>query len=154
MTQLSPGDMAPDFQLESTRGTVSLKETLATCEKGVIVYFYPKAMTPGCTTEACDFRDGTLSQSGYHIIGISPDQVPALNEFEQAHDLNFTLASDPDHSVMSAYGAWGEKKNYGKTVIGVIRSTVIINPDGTVKEALYNVKATGHVKRVTKNLIG
>ncbi|MBM9432891.1 thioredoxin-dependent thiol peroxidase [Flaviflexus equikiangi] len=154
MTQLQTGDRAPEFTVDTAEGPLSLRDLLDQSDKGVIVYFYPKAMTPGCTTEACDFRDANLSDAGYSVIGISPDPVEALERFTQAESLTFPLGSDPDHEVMEAYGAWGEKKNYGRVVVGVIRSTFVIDKDGTIVDALYNVKATGHVARVTKNIIG
>lgn len=153
MTRLQPGDQAPDFEIDTPTGRVALADLLEESDKGVIVYFYPKAMTPGCTTEACDFRDARLDDAGYEVIGISPDPIEKLRSFAEAELLDFPLGSDPEHEVLEAYGAWGEKKNYGRTVVGVIRSTFVINPDGSVAEALYNVKATGHVARVTKNLI-
>lgn len=156
MARLEPGMTAPDFTLESTHGTLSLADLRESSEAGIVIYFYPKASTPGCTTEACDFRDSkeALAAAGYSIVGISPDPLEALTRFEVEEELNFPLASDPDHAVLEAYGAWGEKKNYGKVVVGVIRSTIIVDRDGIVRDALYNVKATGHVGRVTKNLIG
>lgn len=152
--RLQVSDTAPAFEIETTKGTVSLNDLLDQADKGVIVYFYPKASTPGCTTEACDFQAAGLDRQGYEVIGISPDKMPALEKFASQQNLDFYLGSDPEHSVMEAYGAWGEKKNYGKTVIGVIRSTIVVAKDGTVAEAFYNVKATGHVARVTRNIIG
>ncbi len=154
MTRLQPGDPAPQFEIDTPSGKLALADLLKQAEKGVIVYFYPKAMTPGCTTEACDFRDSRLTDSGYRVIGISPDPLDKLEAFRDAELLDFPLGSDPDHEVLEAYGAWGEKKNYGRTVMGVIRSTFVSNPDGTLAEAMYNVKATGHVARVTKNIFG
>ncbi|MGO1594743.1 MAG: peroxiredoxin, partial [Ancrocorticia sp.] len=127
---------------------------LENADNGVVVYFYPKAMTPGCTTEACDFRDSenSLKSAGYTVIGVSPDPVDSLRQFTDRDNLNFPLASDPDRGVLEAYGAYGEKKNYGKTVQGVIRSTFVIAKDGTISSAQYNVKATGHVARLRKAL--
>ncbi|MDO5723667.1 MAG: peroxiredoxin [Flaviflexus sp.] len=151
MTRLQPGDPAPSFTLSTPNGEVSLAKELAGAERGVIVYFYPKAGTPGCTKEACDFRDAS-ELAGYTVIGISPDSIDKLRTFTDEQSLDFILASDPDHAVMAAYGAWGEKKNYGKTYLGVIRSTVVIDPDGRVSQALYNVKATGHVARLERQL--
>lgn len=151
MARLEKNEKAPDFTIPTQKGEVSLDQLLAESDKGVIVYFYPKASTPGCTTEACDFRDADL---GYTVIGISPDKMEAIEKFADEQDLDFYLGSDPDKKVLEAYGAWGEKKNYGKVVVGVIRSTVIVGKDGLVEDALYNVKATGHVARLTKNLIG
>lgn len=151
-TRLSPGDPAPDFTLISADGsTVSLGDFAG---QQVIVYFYPKAATPGCTTQACDFRDSldSLASAGYAVLGVSPDPVSALERFIDQEDLSFPLLSDEEHVVAEAYGAWGEKKNYGKVYEGLIRSTVVIDTDGVVKIAQYNVKATGHVARLRKEL--
>ena len=154
MTQLSVGQIAPTFSLDTTEGTLSLDDLLARCERGVIVYFYPKASTPGCTKEACDFRDhlNSLKGAGYEVVGISADQIPALEKFAAVQSLNFPLASDPDHAVLEAWGAWGEKKNYGRIFQGIIRSTIVLSPQGRVEMALYNVKATGHVARLRREL--
>ncbi|HEV6953308.1 MAG TPA: thioredoxin-dependent thiol peroxidase [Promicromonospora sp.] len=154
-TRLEPGDKAPDFTLPTADGaTVRLTDLAASTDKGVIVYFYPAAATPGCTKEACDFRDSeaSLQAAGYAVVGISPDPVKKLEKFAADESLTFALASDEDHATLEAYGAWGEKQNYGKTYVGVIRSTVVVNPDLTVAEAFYNVRATGHVARVRKTL--
>ena len=151
MTQLAAGDRAPEFALPDQNGrTVTLGDLCASTDKGVIVYFYPKACTPGCTKEACDFRDSleALKAAGYAVVGISPDPESAQAKFSDRHDLPFPLLSDTDHTVMEAWGVWGEKKNYGKVYTGVIRSTVVVAPDGTVALAQYNVRATGHVKRL------
>ena len=151
MTQLAAGDRAPEFALPDQNGrTVTLGDLCASTDKGVIVYFYPKACTPGCTKEACDFRDSleALKAAGYAVVGISPDPESAQAKFSNRHDLPFPLLSDSDHAVMEAWGVWGEKKNYGKVYTGVIRSTVVVGPDGTVTLAQYNVRATGHVKRL------
>ena len=120
----------------------------------VIVYFYPAAMTPGCTKEACDFRDNLadLNDAGLAVLGISPDQPAKLAKFRDKEGLTFPLLSDPDRATLEAYGAYGEKKLYGKTTVGVIRSTFVIGPDGTVEKAYYGVKATGHVARLRKDL--
>lgn len=150
--RLSAGDTAPDFSLTAADGsTVTLKELRG---QKVIAYFYPKASTPGCTTEACDFRDSlqSLAGAGYTVLGISPDPVAALEKFADKQELNFPLLSDEDHAVAEAYGAWGEKKNYGKVSVGLIRSTVVIDEEGTVELAQYNVKATGHVERLRTKL--
>lgn len=154
MPRLEAGQVAPDFTLPATTGQFHLYTALEAAENGVIVYFYPKASTPGCTTEACDFRDSLqgLQAAGYTVVGISPDKLPALEKFQANQELNFALASDADKTLMEAWGAFGEKQNYGKTVVGVIRSTVVINKDKTVAHALYNVKATGHVARIRKLL--
>lgn len=150
--RLAEGDTAPDFSLPDDTGTtVSLSDYRG---RYLIIYFYPRANTPGCTTEACDFRDSltALNGAGIEVVGISPDSPTALSTFRDDHHLTFPLLSDPDKSVMTAYGAFGEKKNYGKTVHSVIRSTFLINPDGTIGMAKYNVKATGHVARLIRDL--
>ncbi|MPV37504.1 peroxiredoxin [Georgenia subflava] len=155
MNTLDVGQPAPDFTLPTADGgTVSLAELRKKTDKGVIVYFYPAAATPGCTTEACDFRDslGALQAAGYSVVGISPDGPQKLADFAASEGLTFPLASDPEHEVLEAWGAWGEKKNYGRTYVGVVRSTVVVAPDGTVSLAQYNVKATGHVARLRKQL--
>ncbi|WP_125774032.1 thioredoxin-dependent thiol peroxidase [Antribacter gilvus] len=150
-TQLNTGDKAPGFTLPTADGsTVSLADLRGSAAKGVIVYFYPAASTPGCTKEACDFRDSlaSLQGAGYAVVGVSPDPVAKLAKFATEESLTFPLAADEDHAVLEAYGAWGEKQNYGRTYTGVIRSTVVVAPDGTVALAQYNVKATGHVARL------
>ncbi|MCS4484898.1 peroxiredoxin [Gleimia sp. 6138-11-ORH1] len=154
MPRFNPGDLIPNFQVDSTKGKVDLYQLIENCEKGVIVYFYPKASTPGCTKEACDFRDSlqSLQGAGYTVVGVSPDKLSALEKFANEQGLNFALATDPDKTLMEAWGAYGEKQNYGKTVVGVIRSTIVIHKDKTVAHALYNVKATGHVARIRKLL--
>ena len=150
--QLQAGDPAPEFTLPDADGVpVSLKQFRG---HRVIVYFYPAAMTPGCTTQACDFRD-SLSQldgAGVTVIGISPDPVAKLAQFRNEQDLTFPLLSDVDRTVLDAYGAYGEKKLYGKTVVGVIRSTFVVDADGKIEVAQYNVKATGHVAKLRKEL--
>ena len=154
MNALETGCKAPDFTAETTQGTLSLSDLLASSKRGVIIYFFPKASTPGCTKQACDFRDSlaSLTGSGYSVIGVSADSMAALERFTEKQSLTFPLASDPDHEILQAYGAWGEKKNYGRTYVGIIRSTVVVDPDGTVALAQYNVKATGHVGRLRKTL--
>jgi len=150
--RLNVGDTAPAFALADDAGnTVSLADYAG---QRVLVYFYPRANTPGCTKEACDFRDSLeqLNDLNISVVGISPDKPEALAKFRADHELNFPLLSDPDKSVMTAYGAFGEKKNYGKVVQGVIRSTFLVEPDGTIGQTHYNVKATGHVARVMKGL--
>lgn len=152
MTRLSPGDVAPAFTLDDDHGrTVSLSDYSG---QQVILYAYPAAMTPGCTMQACDFRDSlaSIQAAGYAVLGISPDPVEALAEFRERDDLTFPLLSDPDKAVLTAYGAYGEKKLYGKVVVGVIRSTFIIGADGRILEARYNVKATGHVAKLRRDL--
>ncbi len=145
MGQLAPGDQAPDFTLTAADGSaVSLSDFRG---QHVVVYFYPAAMTPGCTTQACDFRDNlaSLQAAGYAVLGVSPDEPERLARFVERDALTFPLLSDPDRVVLEAYGAWGEKSMYGKKVTGVIRSTVVVAPDGTVELAKYNVRAKGHV---------
>jgi peroxiredoxin Q/BCP len=151
-TRLSAGDRAPDFTLPDDKGAeVSLKDLRG---RKVIVYFYPAAMTPGCTKEACDFTDSldSLKGAGYEVLGISPDKPEKLAKFRERDGLTITLLSDPDKSVLRAYGAFGEKKLYGKTVEGVIRSTFVVDEDGAVEIAQYNVKATGHVAKLRRDL--
>jgi peroxiredoxin Q/BCP len=146
--RLAPGDPAPGFTLPDADGNlVSLSSFRG---QRVIVYFYPAAMTPGCTKEACDFRDNrdSLSSQGIAVLGISPDPPAKLAKFRDREALTFPLLSDPDHSVQEAYGAYGEKKLYGKTTVGVIRSTFVIDADGAIEKAMYGVKATGHVGRL------
>jgi peroxiredoxin Q/BCP len=143
--QLSPGDPAPDFTLEAADGsTVSLQDFRG---RHVVVYFYPAAMTPGCTTQACDFRDNlaSLQGAGYAVVGVSPDRVAKLATFVERDALTFPLLADPDHAVLERWGAWGEKSLYGKKVTGVLRSTVVVDPGGVVELARYNVRAKGHV---------
>jgi len=153
---LEVGQPAPPFTLATPGGEVSLSELVSGAGTGVVVYFYPAAMTPGCTTEACDFRDtlNSFQGSGYTVVGISPDQPARLATFAEKEGLNFTLASDPDHAVAAAYGAWGEKKLYGKVSVGLIRSTFVVAKDGTVSHVYRNVKATGHVERLRRDLVG
>ncbi len=152
MERLSPGDTAPEFTLTDDRGEqVALSDFLG---RKVIVYFYPAAMTPGCTKQACDFSDSldSLKGAGYEVLGISPDSPSRLAKFREKEGLTITLLSDPDKRVMREYAAFGEKKLYGKTVEGVIRSTVVVDEDGKVFLAQYNVKATGHVAKLRKDL--
>ena len=151
-TRLEPGDNAPDFTLPDADG----KEVALSGLRGqrVIIYFYPAAMTPGCTKQACDFRDSKrdLSDAGYAVLGISPDSQAKLAKFRERDGLTFPLLSDPDKAVLKAYGAYGEKMLYGKTTVGVIRSTFVIDADGKIERAYYAVKATGHVARLRKDL--
>ena len=150
--RLSPGDTAPDFTLSDDEGAqVSLSDLRG---RKVIVYFYPAAMTPGCTKEACDFSDNinTLHGEGYEVLGISPDKPEKLAKFREHDGLTIRLLSDADKSVMNAYGAFGEKQLYGKTVEGVIRSTVVVDEDGKVSQTWYNVKAAGHVAKLRRDL--
>ncbi|NYG58342.1 peroxiredoxin Q/BCP [Nocardioides daedukensis] len=150
--RLSPGDTAPDFTLTSDTGEqVSLADYRG---RKVIVYFYPSAMTPGCTKQACDFTESldSLKVAGYDVIGISPDKPEKLAKFRQRDSLTITLLSDPEKSVLTSYAAFGEKKLYGKVVEGVIRSTFAIDEEGVITLALYNVRATGHVAKLHKDL--
>ncbi len=151
-TRLSPGDTAPDFTLTSDTG----EEVTLSGLRGrkVIVYFYPAAMTPGCTKQACDFTDSldSLKGAGYEVLGISPDKPEKLAKFRERDHLSITLLSDPAKETLGAYGAFGEKKLYGKTVEGVIRSTFVVDEQGKVDLAQYNVKATGHVAKLRRDL--
>ncbi|MEU2773997.1 thioredoxin-dependent thiol peroxidase [Streptomyces sp. NPDC007162] len=150
--RLQPGDVAPDFTLPDADGN----EVSLSAHKGrkVIVYFYPAALTPGCTKQACDFTDNLslLADAGYDVLGISPDAPEKLGKFREKENLKVTLLADPDKKVLDAYGAFGEKMNYGKTYLGVIRSTIIVDETGKVEKALYNVRATGHVAKIIKDL--
>jgi peroxiredoxin Q/BCP len=151
-TRLAAGDTAPDFTLTDQNGTpVSLASYRG---QKVVVYFYPAAMTPGCTTQACDFRDslGSLAGAGYQVLGLSKDPQAKLAQFAENDHLTFPLLSDEDLTVHRAYGAWGEKNLYGKLVTGVLRSTFVLDESGVVTLALYNVKATGHVASLRKKL--
>ncbi|MEV7178572.1 thioredoxin-dependent thiol peroxidase [Kitasatospora sp. NPDC093679] len=150
--RLKAGDTAPAFTLPDADGNqVSLADHLG---RKVIVYFYPAALTPGCTTQACDFTDNleVFAGAGYDVIGVSPDKPEKLGTFREKENLRVTLVADEDRSVLEAYGAYGEKKLYGKTVVGVIRSTVVVDEEGKVEHALYNVKATGHVAKLLRDL--
>lgn len=151
-TRLEPGTKAPSFTLEDyTDQQYSLADYAG---HKVILYFYPKASTPGCTKEACDFRDNlaSLKSLGYVVLGVSPDKPAALEKFTTKESLTFPLLSDADHAVALAYGAWGEKKNYGKVYEGLIRSTFVINEQGIIELAQYNVRATGHVAKLRRDL--
>jgi peroxiredoxin Q/BCP len=150
--RLSPGDVAPEFSLPTDNGDrLTLKDLRG---RKVVLYAYPAAMTPGCTTQACDFRDslGSLQAAGYEVVGISPDAPAKLAKFRERDAITFPLVSDEDKSVLMAYGAFGEKNNYGKKVMGVIRSTFVIDEEGKIERALYNVKATGHVAKLRRDL--
>jgi len=151
-TRLAAGDTAPLFTLTDQDGSsVSLADYAG---RKVVVYFYPAAMTPGCTKEACDFRDslGSLASAGYQVLGVSKDSPGKLKAFQEHDAVNFPLLSDTDLDAHHAYGAWGEKNLYGKVVTGVLRSTFVIDEAGLVRLALYNVKATGHVASLRKKL--
>ena len=150
--RLAPGDPAPDFALPTDTG-----QPLALTDlrgRRVILYAYPAALPSGCTKQADDFRDalGDLRSAGYEVVGISPDQPAKLAQFREREGLTFPLVSDADRSVLTAYGAYGEKQNYGRTVTGVIRSTFVIDEDGRIERALYNVRATGHVAKLRRDL--
>ncbi|WP_047869866.1 thioredoxin-dependent thiol peroxidase [Nocardiopsis sp. RV163] len=153
--RLEPGDQAPDFTLDDADGKpVTLSQVLASTGKRVVLYFYPAAMTPGCTTQACDFRDNLrdFDSAGLTVLGVSPDTSDKLAKFRDKEGLTFPLLGDPGKETLRAYGAFGEKKNYGRVVQGVIRSTVVVGTDGRVEKAFYNVKATGHVDRIKREL--
>jgi peroxiredoxin Q/BCP len=152
MPRLDTGQPAPAFTLNDQDGrAVSLSDYAG---RRLVIFFYPAAMTPGCTTEACDFRDSLdrLRSEGFDVVGISPDKPEKLKKFEEKEGLTYPLLSDTDKAVMDAYGAYGEKTLYGKKVTGVIRSTIVVGTDGTVELARYNVKATGHVASLRKSL--
>lgn len=150
--RLTPGDTAPDFTLPDADGTpVSLADHRG---RKVIVYFYPAALTPGCTKQACDFTDNLdlLAGAGYDVIGVSPDQPAKLAKFRDQESLKVTLVADPERTALTAYGAYGEKLMYGRTVTGVIRSTFVVDESGAIAHAFYNVKATGHVAKLIRDL--
>ncbi len=147
-THLARGDKAPDFSLPATGSQQSLKDYLG---QWLVLYFYPKDNTPGCTTQACDFRDAAVSMKAA-VLGVSPDSVASHEGFADTNSLPFPLASDENFEVAKAYGAYGEKTVFGKTTTGLIRSTFIISPDGRIAEAMYNVRAAGHVERVLERL--
>ena len=150
---LEVGDPAPVVTLPDESGSpVSLSDFAG---RNLIIFFYPKAMTPGCTTEACDFRDraDSLLSAGYSVVGVSPDPVDRLQKFREKEALVYPLLSDEDHAVAVAYGAWGTKKNYGREYEGLIRSTFVVGPDGNLDRVYRNVRATGHVARVARDLL-
>ena len=150
--KLSKGDTAPEFELESDEGqTVALSDFAG--EK-LVLYFYPRDMTPGCTTEACDFRDNleTFQEEGWQVVGVSPDEVDDHQEFRQKYDLNFPLLADSDNEVAKAYGVWREKQTFGNTYEGIVRSTFLIDEDGEIIEIFDNVRATGHVERLLRDM--
>ena len=152
MPRLSPGDTAPDFTLPDPDGTpVSLADFQG---RKVVLYAYPAASTPGCTTQACDFRDNiaSLQGAGYQVLGLSPDSTEDQRRFRDEEHVPYPLLCDPSREVLEAYGAYGEKQLYGKTVTGVIRSTFVIDEQGSIEKAMYNVKATGHVAKLRKDL--
>ena len=148
--QLQPGDEAPSFSATNQDG---VERTKADFEGSrLAVYFYPRAFTPGCTTESCDFRDRHefFSRNGYEILGVSPDKPEKLAKFKDEYNLPFDLLSDPDHTIATDFGAYGLKKNYGKEYMGIIRSTFLIDQSGRVEQAFYNVKAKGHAERIAE----
>jgi peroxiredoxin Q/BCP len=151
--KLEAGDKAPGFAHPSDEGKVLTSADFA--GKGLVIYFYPKAFTPGCTGESCDFRDNhkRFAAAGYQIIGVSPDPVDRLAEFRAEHELPFPLLSDEDHEMAEAFGAWGIKKNYGREYEGLIRSTFVIDAGGVVEHAWYNVRAKEHVSRVSREVL-
>ncbi len=150
--RLEPGDAAPDFTATDDQGqTVSLSDFAGST---LVLYAYPAAMTPGCTTQACDFRDSldALAAAGVKVVGISPDKPEKLAKFRERDGLTFPLLSDQDHKILEAYGAWGEKNLYGKKYVGVIRSTFVIDAEAKIERAMYNVKAKGHVAKLRSEL--
>ncbi|KHL00509.1 thioredoxin-dependent thiol peroxidase [Sinomonas humi] len=150
--RLAPGDVAPDFALpDSNGGTTSLADLRG---GKTVLYFYPQAATPACTQQACDFRDSlaSLGRAGYSVVGISPDPASAVVKFAEAQHLGFTLLADEGHKVAESYGTWGEKKNYGRTYEGLIRSTFVLDEDGRIQLAQYNVRAKGHVAKLRRDL--
>lgn len=151
--QLQSGQQAPDFARSDHTGRTVRSEDLGGSK--LVIYFYPKAFTPGCTAESCDFRDNyaAFQNAGYEILGVSPDPVDRLEAFRDEHDLPFPLLSDPDHEMAEAFGAWGKKKNYGKEYEGIIRSTFTIDENGVIEHAWYNVRAKGHADRVGSEVL-
>jgi len=151
---LQTGDEAPSFARLDQAGLERTRDDYA--GKRLVIYFYPRVFTSGCTIQACDFRDNyaTFQDAGYEIVGVSPDPVDKLEPFRVEHNLPFALLSDEDHSMSEAYGAWGLKKNYGKEYEGLIRSTIVIDEEGVVTNAWYNVKAKGHAERIERELVG
>lgn len=147
---LEPGDKAPSFSAPDQSGTIRSSEDFT--GKKIAVYFYPRAFTPGCTTESCDFRDRHefFTSNGYEILGVSPDEPEKLARFKDEYNLPFDLLSDPDHTIATAFGAYGLKKNYGREYMGIIRSTFLIDESGRVEQAFYSVKAKGHAERIAK----
>jgi peroxiredoxin Q/BCP len=152
--RLDTGDEAPPFSRPDHQGNTLSNDDFA--GKGLVIYFYPKAFTPGCTVESCDFRDGhdRFLEAGYQVLGVSPDPVDDLAGFRDEYRLPFPLLSDEDHSMASAYGAWGLKTNYGKEYEGIIRSTFVVDGEGLIEHAWYNVRAKAHVDRVSKTVLG
>ena len=152
--RLEPGQPAPPFSGLDHEGNRTASTDFV--DRRLVIFFYPNAFTPGCTTEACDFRDRyqTFQDAGYAIVGVSPNDSEELARFRDEYDLPFPLISDPDHAIADAFGAWGIKKNYGREYEGLIRSTIVVDEHGTVEAAWYNVKATGHADRVAGSVVG
>lgn len=152
--RLEVGQPAPAFTLPDADGTPTSLQDLLSEHGKVLVYVYPAAMTPGCTTETVDFENALqqLRDAGMGVVGVSPDAPEKLARFRDKHDITFPLLSDPDKTMLTEWGAFGEKKNYGKTVMGVIRSTFVVESDGTISMARYNVRAKGHVAMIAKLL--
>ncbi|MEE1620788.1 thioredoxin-dependent thiol peroxidase [Zafaria sp. J156] len=150
--RLTTGDRAPAFALPDSEGATHTLDSFA--GRKTVLYFYPAASTPACTQQACDFNDtlGSLAAAGYRVVGLSPDTPEKLKAFARNQDLGFTLLADEDHAVALAYGAWGEKKNYGRTYEGLIRSTIVVDEHGVVELAQYNVRAKGHVAKLHRDL--
>jgi peroxiredoxin Q/BCP len=150
--RLEAGDRAPTFEATDQTGATRTSEEFSGSK--LVVYFYPRAFTPGCTTESCDFRDrhDTVLDRGYTILGVSPDAPDKLAEFRDEYELPFDLLSDPDHVMAEAFGAWGIKKNYGREYEGLIRSTFLIDAEGRIEEAFYNVRAKGHAERIASTV--
>ncbi len=148
--RLETGTTAPAFSGSDQTGAARSSEEFA--DDKLVIFFYPKAFTPGCTTESCDFRDRHefFTSRGYTILGISPDQPEKLARFKEEHNLPYDLISDPDHTIATAFGAYGLKRNYGREYMGIIRSTFLIGEDSLIEAAFYNVKATGHAERIVK----
>lgn len=152
--KLAEGDKAPFFSRSDQTGREVTLDDYA--GHRLVIYFYPKVFTPGCTTESCDFRDRyqTFYEAGYEILGVSPDPVDKVAKFKENYELPFPLLSDEDHSMAGAYGAWGAKKNYGREYEGLIRSTFVVDEDGAIEHAFYNVRASGHAERIERELTG
>jgi len=150
---LEPGTGAPAFTALDQTGTERTLDEFR--GRKLVIYFYPKAFTPGCTTESCDFRDrhDLLAKAGYTVLGVSPDAPERLEDFRKTYALPFDLLSDTDHAIAAAYGAWGTKKNYGREYQGIIRSTFLIDGDGVIEDAQYNVKAKGHAERIADTVV-
>ena len=150
---LSAGDMAPEWEAEAigesgerSLGSAALKG------QAYVLYFYPKDNTPGCTTQACDFRDQSLAPLGYKVIGCSPDSIRSHRNFQTKQSFSFDLVSDPEHTIAEAFGVWREKKNYGRVYMGIVRSTFVVDAEGVISHVFSNVRAKGHVTRLLRDL--